>query len=263
MKRFVLICALTQYYCIQILALNHKPSQTQIFLSRLLKQDKFKYCKIMFLGHEGHPESSETLEYITSSSELSSYNLVFPLPSANKLVGTTPVKFIPSIRNHFKRSGQCFVIIIVVKDPLPEFMTHIFHMITPVYIPKTRKDEDYFVFLTQPEDSKAILMMNELPARVKFKLAISESESKELTIRSVCFFCKEGSPTFVDFPEYGDVEYFPDFITNLNGKTLRVSVPSYTSRMEVDHKNLGKNNAKRGLWKNLFEEFLGVSLNYN
>lgn len=245
-----IICYLHHCNCFEISDPNRQQSKAQIFLLRLLQQKDLNVCKLMFLERRDQEKSLETLSYITSSSNFSYYNVVLNFNHFNtSRIQNQPVAFHPSITDHNKYSGQCVVVIISVKDRRPKFMTEVFRLITPIHLPKTRKNEDYFIFLTKPEDSKTILMMNELPGRTKFKLSVSEEETGKVTIRSVCFFCNEGLPTFVGFPEIVDPDfvYFPDFVTHLNGKTLRISVPAMTARIEIDPTNHGLQNAKRGL----------------
>ena len=139
--------------------------------------------------------------------------------------------------------------------------------ITPVYIPIAQKDVDRFVFFTEPEVLDEILQAPELPARIKYKLAIAEGTigSPQLLIKSVCFFCDAGNPTIVQYPvaDPAKFQYFPDYVTNLKGKLVRIAAPAVKPRIEVDPPYQGINNAKRGMWKILFEEFLMVHTQMN
>ncbi|XP_021960591.1 glutamate receptor ionotropic, delta-1 [Folsomia candida] len=57
--------------------------------------------------------------------------------------------------------------------------------------------------------------------------------------------------------------YFPDYVVNLRGKVLRVVFPLILGRVEVPPPYEGVNNAKRGMWKTLFDEFLMPKFNFS
>jgi len=266
------------------------PASVQIlFITTLIKQN-LNFCKLMIL--QDSEDNSELVTHVVRDLGLMYYNVKYILPSESEFhfgqqknkalssppsellpsenltkVATSaeslPVRFANSITNHQRRSGQCFVVILMINDVRPVFMTQIFRMITPVFIPITKKDEDYYIFITKPKNMNTLLLMNELPARIKYKLAVGLSPDNKdpLVIKTVCFFCDNGSPRIIQFSQdlHMMTNYFPDFVQNLNGKVLRVSVPSIQSRIEVDPPYVGVKNAKRGLWKNLFEDFLGVT----
>jgi hypothetical protein len=85
-------------------------------------------------------------------------------------------------------------------------------------------------------------------------------------VKTVCFFCnKAGQPQVLQFPsEFNPkLNYFPDFVINLNGRILHVSCPYIRARIEADPPWTGVNNARRGYWKNLFEEYLTVKFNFS
>lgn len=88
------------------------------------------------------------------------------------------------------------------------------------------------------------------------------SQADQAVVKTVCYFCKEGGfPEILQFPSHftPKFEYFPDFVQNLNGKLLKVAIPYIRARVEADAPWTGVGNAKRGIWKILFEQYLNVS----
>jgi len=173
-----------------------------------------------------------------------------------------PVIFPITVSNYHKRSDQCVVSIMMIEDLRPKFMSNIYNVLTPVYIPITRKDLDYYVFVTKPDLMESLMLMNELPARIKFKIAVGENtKQNQLVVKSMCFFCgQNGSPVPLNYPlEFRqDWNYFPDMVRKLNGKLLRISSAYIRGRIEVDPPWEGINNARRGVVKHCLEEYLMV-----
>jgi hypothetical protein len=138
-------------------------------------------------------------------------------------------------------------------------------------MPMVRTHADPWIFITpHPNILQPLLLSRSLPARAKFKLGLShDPDSGSVIAKSVCFFCNEGNPKIVPYlvkPEFDtEFNYFPDYTVNLNGKLLRISCPSVLSRLELKTPYLRNevNNAKRGLWKPLLEEYLIPKLNFS
>ncbi|CAL8111617.1 unnamed protein product [Orchesella dallaii] len=181
-----------------------------------------------------------------------------------------PLQFPISIAHYRKLSDQCSIVVLMINDLRPQFIKQIQLTISPVYVPITRKDEDFYIFKTDRKNHKKLLLMQEYPNRIKFKMAVGyEPAQKSVVARTVCFFCEPGgNPRLVDIPLPGtpqseEVEYFPDFVWDLNGKVLHVTMPNFYARVEADPPWKGINNAKRGHWKMLFETFLTVKFNFS
>lgn len=101
----------------------------------------------------------------------------FHLPAKNisealSSPGALPLQFPITVGNYHRRSDQCLVVILFVEDVRPKFMTQIYNLLTPVFIPITRKDEDFYVFMSPVKLVDEILLMPQLPNRIKYKLAI-------------------------------------------------------------------------------------------
>jgi hypothetical protein len=84
-------------------------------------------------------------------------------------------------------------------------------------------------------------------------------------MKTVCFFCGAGGqPKILDWTDTeqtrfkNDFEYFPDFVLNLKGKLLQIACPYIRAKIEVDPPYKGVNNARRGIWKFVLEEYLMV-----
>lgn len=185
-----------------------------------------------------------------------------------------PVLFPITVSNYRRKSDPCLMVILMVNDVRPLFIRQIYNLLTPVYIPITRKDEDFYIFKTDTKHHERLLQMQELPNRIKFKVAVGvevtgDEKSGEETIlvkvHTVCFFCNPGgNPRLLELPvtsenlPVGNTNYFPDFVWNLNGKLLHVSFPYIRAKIEADPPWKGTWNARRGNWKMLFEKFLTV-----
>jgi hypothetical protein len=262
------------------------PSLTQRFLKDLLTKS-YPHCSILFF--QDRYDNTETLNYLVRNTEYMNYfNIKYSFPTPQQIKtfvdsvkefhlpstssnltsvlsspSTLPLKFPITVSNYHRRSDQCVVSIMMISDIRSQFITQIYNLLTPVYIPITRKDMDYFVLVTRPHLMNRLMLMRELPARIKYKIAVGEVSSSNLIVRTVCFFCGDGgSPEILEYPSQfkTEIDYFPDMVQNLNGKTLHVSCPYIRSRIEADRPWEGVGNARRGLWKNLFEEFLTVRM---
>ncbi|OXA46521.1 Glutamate receptor ionotropic, delta-2 [Folsomia candida] len=138
--------------------------------------------------------------------------------------------------------------------------------ISPVYLPLVAKDVDPFVYVTlNPALLEPLLLSRALPARTKYKLGLSLDKTRgELVIRSVCFFCDAGGPVVLTLPAQSPAtfDYFPDYVLNLEGHLLRIACPAIKSRIEALPPYEEVNNAQRGMWKTMFEQFLMVKFNF-
>jgi hypothetical protein len=136
----------------------------------------------------------------------------------------------------------------------------------PTYLPILRTASDPWIYLVpHPPNLEPLLLSQPLLQTTKYKLAISTTKSNKLVIKTVCFFCNNGDGKVVTFSANNDkniIDYFPDYTLNFHGKLLRMSIPGVKSRIEAVSPYKGINNAKRGLWKSLLEEFLMKKLNF-
>ncbi|XP_021966504.1 glutamate receptor ionotropic, delta-2 [Folsomia candida] len=57
-------------------------------------------------------------------------------------------------------------------------------------------------------------------------------------------------------------DYFPDYLQNLKGYLLKISCPAIASRIEVRPPREGANNALRGMFKTLLDDFLMLKFNF-
>lgn len=279
------------------------------FIINLIKQDRFEECSLVLF--QDRFDNGKSVDRILasvasfSSGMKSAYSIKYSWPDLSELesIGmrlkdlklkvtveegndhpfnitsalmstkTLPVKFPVHVSNYRKKGDPCLIVVFMVDDIRPGFMKQIYNMLTPVYIPITRKDEDFYIFKTDSNLHKDLLHMRELPHRIKFKIAVgtrpkqeSESEgSTELKISTVCFFCNPGgNPRLIELPvteknlPRAGIDYFPDFVWDLNGKVLYVAIPYIRAKIEADYPYEGLSNGRRGNWKMLFEKFLTV-----
>jgi hypothetical protein len=140
-------------------------------------------------------------------------------------------------------------------------------MISPSHLPILRTDSDSWIWITpHPSQLEPLLLSRYLPAKTKYKLGLSLN-LESLVIKTVCFFCNEGNPTVLTLPlkDPSTFDYYPDYVLNLNGKLLKMTMPAVISRLQAHKGNgsyAGVNNFKRGTWKALIEEWFMVKLNY-
>ncbi|OXA46596.1 Glutamate receptor ionotropic, delta-2 [Folsomia candida] len=150
--------------------------------------------------------------------------------------------------------------------PYPIYNLRATVTISPVYLPLVAKDVDPFVYVTlNPALLEPLLLSPALPAKTKYKLGLSFDKNRdELVIKSVCFFCDAGHPVVLTLPlkSPATFDYFPNYVLNLQGHLLRVSFPAIRSRIEALPPYEGVNNAQRGMWKTMFEQFLMVKFNF-
>lgn len=159
-------------------------------------------------------------------------------------------------------SDHCMVTISLVKQFDDVFFENVESIIAPNFIPVTRMDCDYYIFIAPRTLHSKLLLSDSFVKRVKYKVAIGISGSNQLQITTVDFFDgPKGSPKLVTLLNSTN-NLFPDYVQNLRDKIVRVSFPGAISLVEgytpTSSSQIG--NGKRGRWKYLFEEYLMVKL---
>lgn len=189
---------------------------------------------------------------------------------AAKDKSVSPVSFIPHLSNIHKLSDECMLAIIFVNSPKMDFIQSVKSLIAPSYLPVVRNDVDHYIFVCKPEDHQRVLKMPVFISKIKFKLAIGEnSKTNQVQVSTIDYFGgADGTPKWIHLPSNipsKKVAVFPDFFWNLHGYRLRVVYYlSLISLLEADPPPwLGvKNNARRGVWKYLFSEYLMIKFNF-
>ncbi|CAL8111655.1 unnamed protein product [Orchesella dallaii] len=236
------------------------------FVKKLISK-YFSNCSLLVLQdkYDSGRNVSTLISTLTQNVYLIKFNRT-EAEESNSETGKYSRHFFKQISNTHKRSSFCTVAILFVNDVNPTLMHKIQQIIAPTFLPIVRKDEDHFIFITSPEYHKKLLLMNELPSRVKFKIAIGRLENGDNAITTVNFFGgKMATPLVTQFSSVNvpeDFDYFPDFLWNLKGKILKVSIPYTYSKVEA-HLPWGTvGNGKRGNSKYILEEFLMVKFNF-
>jgi hypothetical protein len=126
----------------------------------------------------GHTHSYFTVKYIfPTEDQISSLLEKLHIPAnISSDISPLPVHYPISVSNYHKKGDGCLVVLLFISDLRRKFMQQIFNLLTPVYIPITRKDVDYYIFFTPEHLLDTVLQMKELPARIKFKLGLSHDE---------------------------------------------------------------------------------------
>ncbi|CAG7832531.1 unnamed protein product [Allacma fusca] len=75
----------------------------------------------------------------------------------------------------------------------------LFDFLTPKHHEIAKKDEDKFIFVAESPVGESVILSKEFGAKIKYKILLSLNLTKnDLRIKTVCFFCKFGSPQVVD-----------------------------------------------------------------
>lgn len=160
-------------------------------------------------------------------------------------------------------SNNCMLAVVIMHYVSSDAVTQIREIISPTFIPIIRKDVDHYVYVAPPANHKELLLMQELPNRSKFKLAVGIDDRDGLIkINTVDFFGGPGASfRIVEFSSINglqeDVDYFPDFLWNLHGALIRISLPITIAFLQADP-NKFLNNGIRGRWLYFIEGFLMV-----
>lgn len=240
------------------------------FIISLASQDQFDECSL-FLFQDKFDNRESVARILSSVGEFS--GKVKTAYSIKHSFLQPPVRFPVRVSDYRRRGNPCLIVIFMINDVRSEFVKQIHDTLTPVFIPIMRKDEDFFIFKTGPDRHNDLLQMREFPHKIKFKIAVGTFKNRygeveqlaKLKISTVCFFCNPGGTssllelpvTELNLPQAG-TNYFPDFISDLNGKLLYMSIPFTRAKIEVDYPYEGLSNARRGIWKPLLEDFLMV-----
>lgn len=181
-----------------------------------------------------------------------------------------PLTFVPHLSNIRQHSDECMLSIILINSPNMDFIEQVKSLIAPTYLPVTRRDVDHYIFVSKPEDHQLILKIPVFISRIKFKLAIGEdSQAKQVKVSTIDYFGGPGgTPKLIQLPNKvpsKKLAVFPDFFWNLRGYTLKVVYNIYiVSMVQANPPPWAgvKNNARRGVWRYLFSEYLMIKFNF-
>ncbi|CAL8072904.1 unnamed protein product [Orchesella dallaii] len=168
-------------------------------------------------------------------------------------------------------NGSCGVNVILLHDlNIGVDDEKLFNFLTPRYEPITRKDEDYFFFITQHlKTAEAVLISsNAFGNKIKFKVAFyPSSEFRALTAN---IYGNNGEPLLTTLnvspdslssginmemeADNGLPKVFPDFTRNFHGRALRMSVANVPFRFEIELRSDGRFHPKRGFHKLWLDE---------
>lgn len=232
------------------------------FVTGLISK-KLAFCAILVLGNysENQKIANSLISSIPSQVKytlnLKGYHSIGST-EADLRNESQPIKFNPV--NQF--SDHCMVTISLVKQFYDVFFGDVESIIAPNFIPVTRMDCDYYIFIAPQSMHSKLLLYDTFVKKIKYKVAIGISISNQLQITTVDFFDgPKGSPKLVTLSN-STKNLFPDYVQSLRNKIVRVSFPGAISLVEgykpTSSSQIG--NGKRGRWKYLFEQYLMVSL---
>jgi len=106
-----------------------------------------------------------------------------------------------------------------------------------------KKDEDYFVFITNPQSIHEVLLNENISSGIKYKLCIPSIPQQNIAY-STCVYCDSGISNVlrITLARKTLQHIYPDFLNDFHGKALRVSTSMSTRWLtEIRHMN--------GTWK--------------
>ena len=120
-----------------------------------------------------------------------------------------------------------------------------------------KKDEDYFIFITNEESFSHILLHPRISEGIKYKLCIPSSLMQPIAF-TACLYCNSGMSTVipVNIADSSFDEIFPDLLNNFHGKTMRISVPMFSPRLTEIQKINGTWQSDRGIFNTILKTFM-------
>lgn len=242
----------------------------------LLVNEHFSKCYLLVLRDkledDGYKASTaikhtpSAAKYLVSFLNITESSIVYNSP-----MHTRPVTFPIRLSNNRRYHAQCIVTVAFVNHDTIDFWNQVRDVISPPYLPITRKDMDHYIFVAETHVHAKLLHLKGFINKIKFKIAVGADKNESLQVSTIDFFGgPNGSPQLVHLPVkklyqqetqtlYPD--FFPDFVWNLGGYTMQVVIPFARALVEANPAPWTNiNNAKRGPWKYLFEDFLMVGI---
>lgn len=130
----------------------------------------------------------------------------------------------------------------------------------PRYGPILRKDEDYFIFISDSElVSEKFLLSNNFGGKIRYKLGLTQSPNNIVFKMVELFGGAHDSPKLVTSPQvnvslFTKESVFGDLTNQVNGKSFRFSVPKVDFRLEIRMNSNGKYYIVRGFYKWYLDE---------
>lgn len=156
--------------------------------------------------------------------------------------------------------GACTTVIIVISSWSNTHDLTLFNLLTPAYTSITKKDEDYFFFVSP--DIKLLdraLLSPRFGAKIKFKLGLvpgAATSSNTLNLRTVDFYgAGKGSQIIsLEVAKPSRISQssvlFPDFTKNFRGFPLKLAIPKAPFRFDIAlNSKDGRYHPKRGTYK--------------
>ncbi len=248
-------------------------SKNDIILSKFiyhLVNQRFENCYLLILRDklQDDNKASTTIKYTPS---VAKYLVNFLNTTQSSNIYNSPmypqqVTFPVRLSNNCRYHEQCIVSVAFVNHAATEFWNQVRDVIAPPFLPITRKDMDHYIFVAETHVHEKLLHLKGFINKIKFKIAVGADKSSHLQVTTVDFFGGlNGSPQLVHLPVENlyqqEIYFFPDFVWNLHGYTMQVVIPFARALLEANPAPwtaVNINNAKRGPWKYLFEDFLMV-----
>jgi len=120
-----------------------------------------------------------------------------------------------------------------------------------------KKDEDYFIFITNQESIPMILLNEHISAGIKYKLCIPNIPQQYIAY-STCIYCDSGISNVlpIKLAQKTLKHIFHDFLNDFHGKTMRVSTSMATRwAIEIRHMN-GTWKGYRGVFNTVLQIFM-------
>lgn len=238
-------------------------------LSSIIEESLFISCEVIISSIDYVPVENKTSTNLTKTFAFLPSVFTHSSSSGAFVVSKTLTDSTFDNILHFKRlldihrynKRQCAISFMYVTNVVQPMAKWMFESLTPRYVPIIRKDEDYFVFVTETEqDANTILLSQEFGNKIKYKISVTcdlrnDDPESSITLKTVNLYSDP-----IGEPEIRSTKllqhavkvrnFFADTTYNFHQKRFRVANPKapHYFEMKPDPKG-GGNIPVRGLYK--------------
>lgn len=228
-----------------------------------LVENNFKTCTVYIFYHKSKSEKKWPIEKLSYDSAtfghggvyITQLNLNNPVNTRTILI-TNSTKIADKMDLHQHRD-KCVAVFIFLEDDSETAFSNFYEELKTLtsYI---KKDEDYFIFITDPGAVSSILLHRRISVGIKYKLVLSPTAFDSYEAHTACIFCDFGITTVIPIKlmeNNGKMntiksrhQNFPDYVRNFHGRVMRVSVPTSTGWLNEIRQINGKWIGIRGVY---------------
>lgn len=200
--QFFLLCL----FLISTVTLHICDAQSQFIkdaatFTKNLIHDKFYNCEIIFV-HDGHENYTDEIHYVLenllSSNDNGLYSINIWSPYESNRFGDI-----------HRLSTFCEVAVLMIYETRENIYLHMFQLLTQLYGPLIRKDQDPFIFLSNKETNDLLMWDRAFGRKIKYKLSLVEGPNNDVEAETLCFYCVPGGhPEIIQLPISDIIEYY-------------------------------------------------------